>query len=61
MREVAKEEVVDVALVQSIQTEAEVVEVLVHLPSGPEQVGGIAEGVKGYNRYSNISSWNSFQ
>ena len=57
----AQEEVVDVALVEPIQAEAEVVQVLVDLPARPKAVGCIAKGVQGYDWYSDISTWQSLQ
>lgn len=43
MREVAGQQIENVTLVQSIQTEGEIIKILVHQVLWPEQVGSVKE------------------
>ena len=60
MGEVARQQVVDVPLVQAIQAKAEVVQVRVHLIGRPEAISAVESSVKAYNQVSDVTLRKAF-
>ena len=57
MGEVAGQQVVEVAFVQSVQVEGEIVEVRVHLARWPDEIGSVTESIQAGYQVTKISIW----